>query len=328
MEPYVHDAVLDMRMSRDGLTTALDALSPADFERYVPYGHRTIRDLVAHLATADHAWALAAQGLLKGEADQRPPLSPDEARAIRDEAIERRRTSSFAELRAEMDRRRKLLLTLFDLLEPKHLAMRLPSFGEHNSVRERIWLGYHDRLHEGDIERALRMAWHPKPLTFLPDLGETIGALAPEDTLYVVYSIDPTYWERPSPLAGWSFRNLLAHIATGDWVLQTHLRALLERGQPAPWPDVAAGNAERIESRKFTTWQRLTDEYLSSRHETMLLLASLKEEHLRAPIELRWEPPERRAATVLDYLTRFPAHDRTHREQLRAAMKHLTSARA
>ena len=328
MEPFVHDAVVDMRIAREALEETLDGLSEADWQRFVPYGHKTMRDLLAHVAAADQAWALAARGLLRGEAEQHVPLSPEAVREARERATERGRATPLPELREEMRRRRQLLLSLLELLEPRHLAMSLPSFGEHNSVRERIWLGYHDGLHQADIDRARRIAWHPKRLTFLRELAHAVDALAPDETLYVIYSVDPLYWERPSPVPGWSFGNLLAHIATGDWVLQTHLRHLLESGAVAAWPDVADGNAERIEARKFTTWQRLTDEFLSMRHETMTLLAQLLPAHLAEPIELPWEPPERRARTVLDYLSGFPQHDRTHRQQLRAAMKHRTSPRA
>jgi len=328
MEPFVHDAVLDMQLSRTRLNETLDRLEGAHWDRYVPYGSRTVRDVLAHLAAADQSWALAARGLLRGEADLAGALSPEDARDARQRGIERGRQMSIAELRDEMARRRKLLLSLMDLLEPRHLAMRLPAFGEHDAVRERIWVGYHDRLHQADIERALRTHWFPKPLTFLPELAPTIEALEPEPTLYVIYSVDPTCWERPSSLPGWSFRDLLAHIATGDWVLQSHLRSVLERGAPASWPDVAAGNAARIEARRFSTWEKLTDEFLSARHETMLLLSHLRPEHLRAPITMRWLPEDRREGAMLDYLLAFPDHDRAHREQLRAAMRHRTSPRA
>ena len=156
MEPYVHDAVLDMQIARDALDGLIDAVDERALDRYVPFGARTVRDVIAHLAGSDHAWALAAQGLLRGEADQAAPLTPEQARTAREGATQRRRAAPLPALREEMARRRKLLLTLLDLLEPKHLAMRLPSFGEHDGVRERIWLGYHDRLHEADIERAAR----------------------------------------------------------------------------------------------------------------------------------------------------------------------------
>jgi uncharacterized damage-inducible protein DinB len=326
MEPFVHDAVLDMQLSRSSLDATIDALEDSDWDRYVPYGFLTVRDVLAHLAAADHNWALASKGLLKGEVH---PSSKEDARpADRDASIRKRRSASVQALRDEMARRRKLLLSLFDLLEPEHLALKLPSFGQHNSVRERIWLGYHDRLHEAEIDRARRLQWHPQRLDFLPEVAAGAASLAPEPTLYVVYSVDESWWEAPSSIRGWSYRNLLSHIATGDWVLQHHLRHIIESGRVADWPDVDAGNAERITERRFTTWQRLTDEYLSNRHETMRLLAQLQHQHLTLPIDLWWEPPERRRRTVRDYVGGFWSHDHQHREQLRPAMRFATSKRA
>ena len=322
MDPYVHDAVLDMLAARNELMAELSQVGERDWERYVPYGSRTLHDLLAHLAGADGAWAQAAPGLLKGEADERAPLSLAEARAARERAIERGRSRTPADLLEEMDRRRRLLLSLYDLLEPRHLALALKSFGErHNSVRERIWLGYHDRLHAADVRRALRMHWHPQDLRFLLEVRPAVDALAPDDTLYVIYSVDPVCWEQPSPLPGWSYRQLLAHIATGDWALQGHLRHIIERGEVAPWPDVDAGNALRIGERAQSTDRQLTEEYLSMRHETLRLLSQLEPRHLALPIELWWEPRPNEH-TVLDYLLRFERHDRAHREQLRGAMKY------
>lgn len=322
MEPYVHDAVLDMHIARDELLAVLATVTDADWERYVPYGNRTLHDLLAHLAGADQAWAVAARGLLRGEAEDGAHVPPAEARAARERAIDRGRGRTPRELLDEMASRRKLLLGLYELLEPRHLVIALRSYGDrHNSVRERIWLGYHDRLHADDVRRALRMDWHPPRLAFTPQLASAVDALDPADTLYVAYSVDPAFWQRPSPDPGWSYHDLLAHIATGDWVFQYHLRHLLEHNAAAPWPDVAAGNAERVGERRYSTERALIDEYLSMRHETMLLLAQLTPAHLRQPIEMPWLPaPGTR--TVLEYVLWFHHHDATHREQLRGAMKY------
>jgi uncharacterized damage-inducible protein DinB len=328
VEAYVHDAVLDMRLARDGLIEAFERLQPDDFARRVPYGDRTVHDVLAHVAAADHVWALAAQGLLKGESDSRPPLSPSGAEEARRRAIERGRATSVAELRAEMDQRRKLLLGLYELLEPRHLAMKLPTFGEmHNSVRERIWLGYHDRLHRADVERALRTSWHPPKLAFDPRVQPAVDALGTAETLYVIYSVDPVMWERSVRGRDWTYRQLLAHIATGDWVFQGHLRHILETGTVAEWADIDAANAERIEARKFSNDRALIEEYLSMRHETLLLLAQLKPKHLEPPITLWWLPEGERERTVADYVLAFETHERLHREQLRPAMKYATSTR-
>lgn len=323
MDRYVHDAVLDMQMARSELDAAFAAVTPDDWERYVPYGSRRLHDLLAHVAAADQVWAQTAQGLLKGEAEVRAPLTPAEAQDARRRAIERGRREQPADLLQEMGRRRKLLLSLYELLEPRHLALALRSFGEqHNSVRERIWLGYHDRLHAADVRRALRIQWQPAPLTLLAPLEPVADALSPDTSLYVIHNVDPVYWERPSALPGWSYRQLLAHIATGDWMFQTHVRSVIDHHRAADWPDVGAGNAQRLAEREHSTERALIEEYLSMRHESVLLLSQLRPSDLDLPFVFIWETPIA-TRTVLDYLNWFERHDRTHREQLRPAMRYV-----
>jgi hypothetical protein len=245
----------------------------------------------------------------------------------RERAIEHRRGQSPAQLREEMVNRRKLLLGLYELLDKRHLAMSLPSFGQHASVRERIWLGYHDRMHTADIERALRMEWHPPALDVLPAVQPAVEALRPDAMLYIVYSVDPSRWEQAARGVEWTNRELLAHIATGDWVLQGHLRHVIEHGTVAAWPDIDRGNAERLRERRFTNDRTLIEEYLSMRHETRRLLSQLEPRHLELKIDLWFREKRAEPYTVLDYLLGFEGHDRTHAAQLRPAMKHATSTR-
>lgn len=319
-----------MHMAREQLLATLDSVGADDWGRFVPYGDshgaETLKDVLAHIAASDRAWALQAQGLLRLEGHGAASADVAEPRALRRRAIERGRKMSVTQLLDEMASRRSLLLALYELLERRHLPLSLPSFGAHNSVRERIWRGYHDRLHAADVKRALRLRWYPQGLTFLPDIAPIAEALSPDATRYVIHSVDPVAWEEPSPLPGWSHRALLAHIATGDWVLQTHLRALIETGEVAEWPDVAAGNAERTSERAQSTHEALMEEFLSMRHETMRLLSRLTREHLAAPINFIWEPAPNEHS-VLEYLQFFPAHDASHREQLRGAMKHARALR-
>jgi hypothetical protein len=263
--------------------------------------------------------------LLKGESEAKAPLTPEEVKAARLRTIERGRGRPVGELREEMASRRKLLLTLYEELESRHLSVALRSYGdEHNSVRERIWLGYHDRLHAADVRRALRMTWHPPTLEFLPSLREAVDALSPDGALYVIYSVDPTARELPSVVPEWSNRELLAHIATGDWVFQSRLRSLIAEGTLPDWPDVAAGNAERLAERRVTPVATLVEEFLSMRHETMLLLAQLTARHVSVKMSMPWlgDAKER---TVLDYVRWFWRHERSHVEQLRRVMKYATA---
>ncbi|MEX2247581.1 MAG: DinB family protein [Dehalococcoidia bacterium] len=325
MERYVAEAVHDMHAARDQLLAAFGEVGADDWRRFVPYGDRTLHDLLAHVAASDHAWALAAKGLLKGESEERDASDRMAAEAARERAVARGRRRSPEQLLEEMESRRKLLLGLFELLEPRHLALPLPAFGErYNSARERIWLGWHDRQHAADVRAALRMAWHPPKLKLLPEVLPAGRALSPDAALYVIHSVDQVEWERPSPLEGWTNRGLLAHIATGDWVFQKHLRSVVERGCVAEWPDVAAGNARLLEERRSSTVGALVEEFRSMRHESVLLLARLKPKHFGLKLTFWWEP-QPNEHTLLEYLLRFPRHEASHAEQLRPAMRHIRS---
>src|SRR4029077_841236 len=57
MDRYVRRAVMDMQAARDELISAIGEIGTDDWHRFVPYGSRTLRDLLAHLATADQRWA-------------------------------------------------------------------------------------------------------------------------------------------------------------------------------------------------------------------------------------------------------------------------------
>ena len=116
MEPFVHDAVLDMHMARAELMSALAEVGPGDWGRDAPYGARTLHDLLAHVAGADRAWALAAQGLPARRRGSRAA-----AVAGRGEGRASARSTAAAparpaELIEEMEQRRNLLLGLYDLL--------------------------------------------------------------------------------------------------------------------------------------------------------------------------------------------------------------------
>ncbi len=312
MDRYVRAAVADMQAGRDDLLAAVADVSPQDWGRYVPYGARTLLELLAHVAAADQAWAVAAREILRADGIEEAGAAAQIPRARRARGVPRK-SADPAALIEELVRRRKLLLGLFELLEPRHLALPRPAFGaEHNSARERIWLGYHDRLHAADIRRTLRMNWYSPRLRFSPEVRTAADALAPAQTLYVIFSVDPVRWERASAIPGWTYRQLLAHM-----------RHIIESGAVRPWPDIDAGNAERLRERARSTQTALIDEFLSMRHETFLLMSRLTPAHMRLRISFWWEPAPN-DHSILEYLHAFPAHERAHREQLRPAMKYLT----
>jgi uncharacterized damage-inducible protein DinB len=320
MHRLVERALFDMAQARAELLRELARVGEADWTRYVPYGHWTLKDLLAHLAAFDGVWAMTTQSLLASDGVAVSPGTPDPETARR-RAIERGRKRSVASLLEELQSRRRLLIGYLELLEERHLARSVP--GAHageDSVRAQLWLGYHDRQHAADIRRALAMAWQPEPRSFLPEVEAAAAALSPDVALRVIYSVAPEMWTLSSPVPGWTYHDLLAHLATGDRVFQRQLRALLATGEAGRWPDEDADSRELVEERRSVTEEQLIEEYLSSRHETLRLLSQLRPGHLRATVRLRPDGPQR-DRTFLDFVSLFTEHEARHLSALRTAVR-------
>ncbi len=135
----------------------------------------------------------------------------------------------------------------------------------------------------------------------------------------VARSIPVEAWTRASPNQGWSYRDLLAHLAVGDWVCQIVLHALttdepLNIGEVASLDWVSQGNAERLKERESHTIDELIAEAEAEGDETQELLARLSE-----PDESQTQ--EDAPVNLGDYLRGFPGHDRTHLAELRTALE-------
>jgi hypothetical protein len=128
-------------------------------------------------------------------------------------------------------------------------------------------------------------------------------------------------WALPSPLPDWSYKDLLAHLATGDWVCHIILRTImanerLDLGTVANLDWVAQGNAQRLAERKQRTPRELIDEVRSHSEETQELLSKLTDAD-----EQRTQ--EGAPMTLGAYLRGFPDHDRGHLAQLETALQNV-----
>lgn len=135
----------------------------------------------------------------------------------------------------------------------------------------------------------------------------------------------PEHWSLPSPLEGWTYKDLLAHLASGDWVFQWMLRGalgaenfdLMERG----FQYVDEGNKQRILERRDRTVEELITEAQSEGERTQELLSQLTEDiDVKNEIGKR---PDGRSITVELWVQGFPAHDKTHGDQLKTALDQL-----
>ncbi|MEX1253678.1 MAG: DinB family protein [Dehalococcoidia bacterium] len=128
-------------------------------------------------------------------------------------------------------------------------------------------------------------------------------------------------WALPSPLPEWSYKDLLAHLATGDWVCHVILRTImanevLDLATVANLDWVAMGNAERLAARKERPAQELIAEVRVHNDETQELLAQLT-----AADEERTQ--EGAPMTLGAYLKGFAGHDRDHLAQLETALQNV-----
>ena len=123
----------------------------------------------------------------------------------------------------------------------------------------------------------------------------------------------------PTENPGWSCRDVVAHLCTGDWVMQQIVRAALAgRDLSAVWQsiDVDAGNAERIAAARTAPVDDLLAAHRRQQTQTLALWELLGERQLQAILP-HWAGG---FCTVQEYLQGFPAHDRYHIGQIRAAL--------
>ena len=132
----------------------------------------------------------------------------------------------------------------------------------------------------------------------------------------VARAVPEVAWGHPSPDPGWSYRDLLTHLAVGDWVCQAVLRAAVG-GEPFDMTittQLDERNARMIEERRGRSLQELIAEVAAEGEETQELLAQLSE----ADEERRQEDAP---MSLGEYLRFFPTHDRDHLAQLRTALQ-------
>lgn len=120
-------------------------------------------------------------------------------------------------------------------------------------------------------------------------------------------------WTKASPNQGWTNKDLLAHLATGHWVIQSGVCALVT-GERFQFDSPDAGNAERVAERRSWLVSALAAEVEAEGEKTQELLAQLTGAH---------EDSRREGApsTFGENLRTFPNHEYHHLAQLRAGLE-------
>jgi len=132
-------------------------------------------------------------------------------------------------------------------------------------------------------------------------------------------SVPAEAWERPSPLDGWTCKDLLAHIGKGnDQIFQQVLRMVIA-GKPIDTAIFKANtdeaNAREVGVRRGRSPDDIIAEVEQAGGEVQELLSQLRDEHGR----LRQEDPPFILKTFLEFVLR-ESHDLEHLAQLRTAL--------
>ena len=173
-----------------------------------------------------------------------------------------------------------------------------------------------------------RGAWPPVP----PALADAQRRMMPYPVMNLLDRIGSEealedVWAEPSPVPGWTYHDLLAHIASGDWVCQGVLRTVLAGGSLDAFVaglDLDARNAALVAERRDASVATLAHEYVSMRWETFHLMSRLPPEALRETV-IPWDGrnaarPDRERQTLQEYLEGFWRHDAHHAAQLETAL--------
>jgi uncharacterized protein (TIGR03083 family) len=154
----------------------------------------------------------------------------------------------------------------------------------------------------------------------LPAIEAAIDALhiAHRDLLRAVDSVADDTWDEPSSDAGWTYRNILAHVVSNELRVHARLRSVFGQADEAELKainDIDGWNQREVETRRARSVRELMDELTSHRRETLRLLGAFRPEHLSTPITMA----DGSTRSVLEYSEMFSHHVSEHAVQLAAA---------
>ena len=141
--------------------------------------------------------------------------------------------------------------------------------------------------------------------------------------LRAVDSVADEAWDEPSPDADWTYRDVLAHVASNELRVHARLRSAFGEADEAELKainDIDGWNQRQVEARRGRSVRELVDELAAHREETLRLLSSFRPQHLSSPITLA----DGSTCTVLQYIDMFTRHESEHAAQLAAARRSET----
>jgi uncharacterized protein (TIGR03083 family) len=124
-------------------------------------------------------------------------------------------------------------------------------------------------------------------------------------------------WDLPTPNEGWTVKDTLAHLCTGEsGNLLIARRVLNGEATPVEGFDLNRWNQRQVEKRRAKTPEELWQELDAARAETLAFLETLTEEHL----QLQGYRPTGDATTLEGVIRQIARHERMHTADIRAAL--------
>jgi uncharacterized protein (TIGR03083 family) len=146
-------------------------------------------------------------------------------------------------------------------------------------------------------------------------------AEAREGLLAAVRLVDEAAWEMPTANEGWSVRDVLAHVASGETTIQALLRRMADgRGGVPDDFDLDRYNASQLRRRAEQTVPQLLAELDVARGQTLEALAAATAQALSQ----RGRHPRGMITTLEETFRIIARHDREHTQDIRAAIENYS----
>ncbi|MCI0831324.1 MAG: maleylpyruvate isomerase N-terminal domain-containing protein [Chloroflexi bacterium] len=322
--PTAQHAVVDLQHAHRELLRVVDALSPEEWDRGLPYGDWTIKDLIAHLVgdLSPSGAGLIYAGVLNEQFIADTSRFFD-VRGRNQAVVDERRRWTHEDLRQVLFEAHDARIAMTLRLDERHeeiLTFAVPMGPEYDlKVEDWLWFGYHDRQHTDDISRALAVDWTPRSLDFLPEIEEKLRwfVRSQEGFLRAVYSVATDAWGDPAhgEAEGWSHKSVLAHVASNEERLQIRFRSVAGEAAQAEIDavnDVDAWNREKVSALTDATPAQLVDLFLKGRNETIEVLAAYQRSALDGNVTVAGGE----SVPLLDFIDRVSNHTSWHAAQL------------
>jgi hypothetical protein len=323
--PQALAAVVDLQHAHRELLRVVDSLKPADWERGVPYGDWTVRDLISHCIgdMSPSGPGLIAAGVLTPQFIEETSKTFD-VRARNRAMIEERARFTPEDLRQLLFEAHDARIEATMRLDESHIPVLEYSVPMGNSyqilVWDWLWYGYHDRQHADDLRRSLETGWTPQSLSFETGLDEPIRLMirGRDGLLRAIYSAADDAWDEVAHGGedpAWTYRDILAHVATNDLRPQARFRGVMgqwDEGEQQRILQTAEWNEEQVSKLRGKSVREIVDVMTANHHGTMVLLSQLKPEHLEKTVRFA----DGREMSVKAYVGFLGEHDSIHAGEL------------